>query len=230
MFFQKAEEIFAGIANAIDKKLSYSSRLKTGKLNRKQYSNCYAEGNVSGETGSEYLGGLTGDNEGNISNCYARGIVTGAVGSGFLGGLVRRDSEGSYTSSFWNSDVNPDVNGIGNASDPNVIGKTTTEMQTETTFTDPAANWDFLWESTNGDEDIWVICEGVDYPKLIWQFTMGDFDDDDDLDFMDFALFSIHWLGSDDTIVCGGVDLTGEGNIDYEDLKKFIDNWLEGVE
>ena len=37
--FSKTEEIFAGIANAVDRKLSHSDRLKTGKLNRVQY-NC----------------------------------------------------------------------------------------------------------------------------------------------------------------------------------------------
>jgi len=35
--FSKAEEIFAGIANALDGKLSYSDCLKTGKLKRVQY-------------------------------------------------------------------------------------------------------------------------------------------------------------------------------------------------
>ena len=59
---------------------------------------------------------------------------------------------------------------------------------------------------------------------------MGDFDDDDDVDFTDLALFSIRWLGSDDSIICGGVDLTGDGNIGWEDLKEFVDNWLEEVE
>ena len=36
-FFPEAKEIFAGITNAADGKLSDSGRLKTGKLNRKQY-------------------------------------------------------------------------------------------------------------------------------------------------------------------------------------------------
>ena len=35
--FPKAEKIPAGIANAADRKLSHSGRLKTGKLNRDQY-------------------------------------------------------------------------------------------------------------------------------------------------------------------------------------------------
>jgi hypothetical protein len=36
-FFPKEKEISAGIESITDRKLSHSSRLKTGKLNRKQY-------------------------------------------------------------------------------------------------------------------------------------------------------------------------------------------------
>jgi hypothetical protein len=39
------------------------------------------------------------------------------------------------------------------------FGKTTTEMQTASTFTE--AGWDF--------DKIWMICEGIDYPRLQWQ-------------------------------------------------------------
>jgi len=35
-------------------------------------------------------------------------------------------------------------------------------MYQETTFT----NWDFVGESANGDEDIWSIDEGNNYPYL----------------------------------------------------------------
>jgi len=37
----------------------------------------------------------------------------------------------------------------------NANGKTTAEMQMESTFTD--AGWDFIGESVNGTEDIWWI-------------------------------------------------------------------------
>lgn len=40
IFFQKAEEILAGIANTAAQKLPYSGRWKTVKLNPKQYSFC----------------------------------------------------------------------------------------------------------------------------------------------------------------------------------------------
>jgi len=113
--------------------------------------------------GNNIIGGLVGHNEGTISNCYATGPVTGDVN---VGALVGYDDGGSYVSCFWDSDVNPDANGIGNATDPNVIGKPTDEMQTESTFTD--AGWDFVGETVNGIEDIWFIPQ-QDYPHLWWE-------------------------------------------------------------
>ena len=40
-FFPKEKEIFAGIESITDRKLSHSSRIKTGKPNRKQYTSRY---------------------------------------------------------------------------------------------------------------------------------------------------------------------------------------------
>jgi len=73
-------------------------------------SNCYATGSVSGGDDSRYLGGLVGKNYGSISNCYATGSISG---SSYLGNLVGYDYRGSYSSSFWNSDVNPGLTGVG---------------------------------------------------------------------------------------------------------------------
>jgi hypothetical protein len=41
----------------------------------------------------------------------------------------------------------------------NKIGKTTSEIQTESTFTD--AGWDFVDEIENGIDNIWWIDEGM---------------------------------------------------------------------
>jgi hypothetical protein len=46
-------------------------------------------------------------------------------------------------------------------------GKTTAEMHTASTFLD--AGWDLLDETDNGTEDIWLILEGQDYPRLWWE-------------------------------------------------------------
>jgi hypothetical protein len=183
-------------------------------------SNCYYTGSVLGD----WAGGLVGYNEDVISNCYAAASVSG---DDSVGGLVGYDYSGSYTKCFWDSDINPDVNGIGNGTDPNVIGEPTMNMQTLSTFTD--AGWDFVWESANGPNDIWAICEGVDYPKLTWQFVIGDFDSDDDVDLADFAMLAARWLETESSFFCGGIDLTGDDEVRMDDLGELTENWLAGI-
>ena len=139
-------------------------------------SNCYATGPVDVY---QICGGLVGINDGTIRTCYAAGEVTGCD----KGSLIGRDNSGNYTKSFWDTDVNPDVNGIGNADDPNVIGKTTAEMQTESTFAN--ADWDFI--------EIWNIGENQTYPFLR-KHLAGNINHDDIVDFYDFAILSNQWL------------------------------------
>ncbi|MCK5612824.1 hypothetical protein KAR91_63715, partial [Candidatus Pacearchaeota archaeon] len=122
-------------------------------------------------------GGLVG----NIKNCnvynnYSSGyVVDGRAYSnpgGFCGSIF--DDQTIFFGNFWDNTVNPSLQGIGNAADSNVTGKSTMTMQTESTFTD--VGWDFVDESVNGTEDIWRMClGGSDLPRLNWQFTSGDY-------------------------------------------------------
>jgi len=57
---------------------------------------------------------------------------------------------------------------------------------------------------------------------------IGDLDGDCDVDFADYALLAAKWLDSGCGI-CGGADLTGNGNVDSYDLSEFTDNWLTGL-
>ncbi len=129
--------------------------------NKGEISNCYA---IAAVDGNNLIGGLVGYNEGTISNCYAAGLVTGDVNVGALAGY---DNGGTYVSCFWDSDINPDVNGIGNGSDPSVESRTTAEMQKESTFTD--AGWDFT-------TPVWKMCYEPNYPKLWWEECLGPLD------------------------------------------------------
>ena len=219
----------------------------SGNLN-----NCYANGSINGD---DYIGGLMGYNSGNLNNCYATGSVTAngnyvgglvgrnyygdlnncyAIGSvsgdNYLGGLVGYDYDGSgsYISSFWNSDVNPDLSGVGNL-DPDpceVIGETTANMQIQSTFTDEG--WDFVGENVNGTNDIWRMCvDGIDYPKLSWQFLPGDFVCSDGVDLADFAVLAETWsLSSGQTGYNDLCDLIDDNTIDLNDLAVFAENWL----
>ena len=58
----------------------------------------------------------------------------------------------------------------------------------------------------------------------------GDMDLDGDIDMVDYAQFASRWrdngCGSDD---CGGADLTGDGNVLFEDLEEFFYNWMAGL-
>jgi len=115
--------------------------------------------------------------------------------------------------------------------DPNVIGKLTTQMQAESTYT--SAGWDFVTESSNGTEEIWRLCEdGVSYPKLSWEFPTGDFVCADGVDMADFAFFADYWqftnCGSSNN--CNGVDLDFSDTVDDRDLKIFCDRWLTGLQ
>jgi len=190
-------------------------------------SSCYSKGNV---TGSGAIGGLLGANrEGSIiSNCYSAGRV---VGDDDVGGLVgyHYNFYGDYTASFWDSDVNPDVNGIGNADEPNVEGLPTVLMQTASTFTD--AGWDFVGEVINGPNDIWDICEGTNYPKLVWSIPAGDFMCPDGVNMFDFAVLGDAWfsdpnMGNWDP-ACD-ISEPNDNVIDGLDLAVFVGNWLEG--
>lgn len=138
-------------------------------------SNCYSTTSVNDrkfyfvDVTGNLVGGLVGSNDGTISNSYAAGVVDG---NDLIGGLVGYDNGGSYTPSLWDITVNSSLAGIGNTTEPNVIGETTENMQTRSTFTDKG--WDFI--------NIWGINEGIGYPYLL-HLTDTDADGiDDDVD------------------------------------------------
>ena len=112
---------------------------------------CYSTGEVSGIT---EVGGLVGYNYlSSISNCYSSGSVSG---NKYVGGLVGRKWEGDVNNSVW------DIETSGQATSAGGTGKTTAEMQTMSTFIN--AGWDFT-------TPVWTIDEGVDYPRLWWEFV-----------------------------------------------------------
>jgi hypothetical protein len=169
--------------------------------------NCYSTGDVSG---NNCTGGLCGVGS-NITNCYSTGSVSG--NDEYTGGLVGQ-MYGTISNSCFLDTAGPN-NGAG-------MPLTDTQMKQQSNFT----GWDFVWETVNGTDDIWAICEGVSYPKLAWQFIAGDSDNDKDVDFTDFAMMGNKWMQADSNLYCGGTDLTGDGLVNLEDLAALAENWL----
>ena len=184
--------------------------------NRGTITRCYTTGSVMGTISS--VGGLVGTNGGTIIHCYATSSVTGTTN---VSGLVGRNEHGEFTDSFWDIQTSSQKTSAGG------IGKITTEMQTAGTFLD--AGWDFVDESENGTEDFWSICDGTNYPRLVWQIPAGDFVCPDGIAIEDFVFFIEHWrddncnLGND---YCDGTDLDFSGTVDINDLEIFFENWL----
>jgi len=197
---------------------------------------CYAAGDV---TGGGSIGGLAGSNvyiddapaavTGTISRCYSTGRVSG---QGPVGGLVGSNlqSGSEISDSFWDSQSSGQSNMCGENEGngcANINGRTTEEMKMVQLFIE--AGWDFAGETRNGTDDIWDICDGMNYPKLAWQEPpTGDFACPDGVDFVDYALLSNYW-GQANCGRCGELDLTGDGDVAFDDLARFVGNWLAGI-
>ncbi len=137
--------------------------------NLARVTNSYAATDV---IGSERIGGLVGHNylwtgalvvPPIVSHCYSVGRV---VGDYNVGGLVGDNEGGTVTNSFW------DIETSGLSNSDGGMGRTTSQMQMQSTFTN--AGWDFIGETANGTEDSWWILEGQDYPRLWWENKPGE--------------------------------------------------------
>ena len=189
--------------------------------------NCYSTGSV---VGISLVGGLVGRNgryelyceeggcweeyiPGWIYKCYSTGKVSGGSG---VGGFVGAYDYGEVGDSFW------DVNTSGWTTSAGGTPKTTVEMMTQSTFS--LAGWDFVGETGNGTEDIWAICEGTNYPRLVWQIPAADWICPDGVGLEDFNYFGGVWgsAGPDPA------NLDGEDGIGFGDLMIFCEEWLSG--
>ena len=173
---------------------------------------CYATGRVEGDT---YVGGLVGQVErGTAYKCYSVGKVIGNSRTGGFTGYIR--VLGMVLRCFWDTQTSGQPTSAGGT------GKTTAELKMIGTFT--SVGWDF-W-------NIWTICEGMNYPVLLWQIPTGDFLCPDGVNFVDFTFFADHWLDENCTAAnnfCQYADLNQSGSVNSNDLAIFADNWLEGI-
>jgi hypothetical protein len=124
-----------------------------GAINQSSIADSYSQMDVTAQ--GDLVGGLVGrtENASNLARSYSTGIVT-SPGSG-VGGLVGSDDGGGTldTNNYWDKDHSTKLaSALG-------TGKTTLEMQTQSTFN----TWDF--------SDIWSISAGQ-YPTLIGAPTL----------------------------------------------------------
>ncbi len=116
---------------------------------------CLASGPV---TSAGPAGGLIGDNcEGSVLHCYATGRVTSLGEAVNAGGLIGRNTGTSVTACYWDVETTSQTTSAGGG-----VGKTTAEMKQRATFQPGggmgATDWDFT--------SVWGIVEGETYPFL----------------------------------------------------------------
>ncbi|MBN2138432.1 MAG: hypothetical protein JW720_11555 [Sedimentisphaerales bacterium] len=179
--------------------------------------NSYSTGTVDG---NDCVGGLVGSNAcsgigpSTISNCYTVGPVNGTGYS--VGGLAGSNCFGTITRVYF---LHPDDgggpdNGIGEA-------LTDSQMRWRISFID----WDFAGDG-DGDQDIWSICEGTNYPRLVRQIPLADWLCPDGVGLEDFSHLGQVWgdaLGSEDP-----VNLDGNPGIGFGDLLVLSEQWFRG--
>jgi hypothetical protein len=200
--------------------------------------NCYSTGAVTASSPSApaYAGGLVGqqiyytNTIPSIEKCYSTGKVTATGNSVCKGGFIGYASS-TITACFWDKDTSGLTIGIGRSGgvpSSGVIGKTTAEMKTLSTFT--SAGWDFTNETVKGTADIWRMCaNGVDYPRLSWQLgSLGDFACPDGVGMEDLLAMTTAWLGvrgqAGYSYAC---DANADGKINMMDFAFLAANWME---
>jgi len=121
--------------------------------------NCYSTVNVITETG--VAGGLVGVNSGAIIHSYSTGRITGMYD---IGGMIgKREDTTRVYNCFW------DIETSGLKYSNGGTGLSSVQMQKNTIYL--RNNWDFVFEKTNGKEDIWARHDGINngYPLFAWQ-------------------------------------------------------------
>ncbi|HUT00136.1 MAG TPA: hypothetical protein VMY59_07465 [Candidatus Thermoplasmatota archaeon] len=100
------------------------------------YTDCYTKCDVTSTGSGTATGGYVGYAYGTFTNCYCIGAVTEVAGGGF----AESEWNTTMTSCYWDTETSGQATSAGDA-----VGKTTTLMKTQATYTD----WDF--------DNVWVM-------------------------------------------------------------------------
>ena len=123
-------------------------------------------------------------------------------------------SDGIIINCFWDTQTSGIISSEGGT------GKTTLEMQTQSTF----AGWDF-------STPVWVMLRELeDYPRLAWQEVFdGDIAGLYGADMVDFAYLANYWrlTGCNTGTDCGRADIDGSNDVGLGDLAEVANDWLK---
>ena len=146
----------------------------------------YAAGSVSGDYG---VGGLQGFNHGKsvVIGSYATGRVSGGDA---IGGFLGWDYESIQTTdSYWDIETSGQTQGVGSGPVSRAEGRTTSELQTPTTYTGIYLHWNTDIDDADGDghettgtDDPWDFGSNDQYPAL-----RADFDGDGEATWEEFG-------------------------------------------
>lgn len=171
--------------------------------------NCYADVDVSCGSGSQRLGGFVGINQSVYLNCYASGSVSG--GTSYVKGFIGYSFSGFGINDCYH--LHPDDGG--GPVDSYATALTDTQMKDQSSF----AGWDFLDETFNGIDEIWMMDV---YPALSWQIPVG---------LRDFSMLAGYWgqTGFTQDQPHARADWHVDGTVDINDLSLLAEDWLERV-
>ena len=155
----------------------------------------YATGSVDGST----AGGLVGHvyDEGIITASYATGRVDGRNS----GGLVGDDEGGTVTNSYW------DTRTSGQGSGSPGSGRTTSQLQSPTSYSGIYARWNVDIDEDNMNDNPWDFGTSSQYPAL-----RADMDGDDDETWEEFG----YQLRSGPTLTATPTTNAGQSQVELE--------------
>ena len=113
-------------------------------------------------SGNNQVGGVLGQKFGSVTNSYSIGRVSG---SSNVGGLIGSSSQGSTTNSYWDTSTSRTTSSGGGGT-----GKTTSELQSPTTYgataNDTYYGWNADLDGQSGNDDPWTFGAMNQYPVL----------------------------------------------------------------
>ena len=110
-----------------------------------------------GKPYGRHLGGLVGDNHGDITASYSTGRARGGE---VMGGLVGRNTGGTITDSYWDSQTSGWTSSAGG------LRKRTEELQQPWTYQGIYANWNVDLDGGGSPDDPWDFGSITEYPTL----------------------------------------------------------------